>query len=106
MYTISLPVGTYVIATVNPRQADDDPAELDGPVTAEVLSGDVLVSVDDDQITISAPHSISEGTAQVRVSADVRLGEGVRELDEIININLVEEAVTFGLTFGEPIGLE
>lgn len=106
MQNLTLPIGTYVRATINPQQADGDPAPLDGPVTVTVLSGEVLAMLENGDLVISAPHSIPEGVAVVRVSADVRLGEGVRELAELVNVQVVEEATTFGLNFGDPQDLE
>lgn len=102
-YPLLIPTGTSVVCTFNPKEPDGEPAELDGMPSISMESGGEFVSLsvmEDGSFTLGG---VAEGEAVVLVSGDVRMGDGVRILEERILVTVSDEASTFGLEFSLPV---
>lgn len=79
-------------------------ATLDGPITAEVVSGDAAVEVAADGLSGFIIAGTTVGAVQVKFSGDADLSVGVRSIEELADIDITNaEAATLGLSFGAPV---
>jgi len=100
---VSITTEQKIPITFSPLTAQGSPATLDGPLTAEVVSGDVTTEVSADGLTVTIISGSTVGTAQVKVTGDGDLGAGVRSIEEIIDVTLTNaEAISFGIVVGAP----
>jgi hypothetical protein len=102
MYT--LPVDHSVLMQVSYVDAKGNPATIDGDVTWESSDESIImVAVDSGDSTMCRATPVgSVGQAQVTAKCDADLGEGVRELITLCDIEVVGgEAVTGSI---QPVG--
>jgi hypothetical protein len=104
MYT--LPVDHRVLMQVAYTDAKGNPATIDGDVTWESSDASIIaVDVDPTDSTICAAVPVGTiGQAQITATCDADLGDGVRELITLCDIEVVGgEAVTGSIQpLGEP----
>ena len=93
-----------VALSIDPRTAAGNPASVDGvPVWTSSDPDIVALEVAEDGKSAVATAAGGLGAAQVSVVADADLGEGVRELTGVLDIEvLAAEAVELGITAGTP----
>jgi hypothetical protein len=85
---------------LNPLTGAGNPATIDGPAAFNVESGDATVEPDADGLGAFIVSG-AVGASVIRVSADADLGDGVRTIDEVINLTVTNpEAVSLGLAAG------
>ena len=91
-------------ATVEFADAAGNPATVDGaPVWTSSDEAVLSVVAGDDGLSVTAAAVGPLGTAQLQVSADADLGEGVVTIQGILDIDVVaSQAVTATITPGEP----
>lgn len=93
----------FVVASIAPKTAKGNPGLLDGiPVWASSnpAVADVQPSVDGLSCKVVA---VAAGDAQISVTADVDLGEGVKDLTDTGNVTVTPgETVSLGISFGTP----
>lgn len=89
--------------TIAPKTAAGNPAPIDGIPLWNVSDSSVLtLDVAPDGLSAYA-ISNSVGTSQINVVADADLGEGVREIASVLDIQVVNaEAVSLGIISGDP----
>lgn len=83
-----------------------NPATLDGAAVWSVSDPDILTleDISADGLTATAVAVGPPGTSQVNVTADADLGEGVRTLTALIDIEVrPSEAVALSIAFGTPV---
>lgn len=94
-----------VLVKVAPVSAAGNPAKVDGAV-AWMVSDDSVLSVkklDEFGLEVEVVTTGKVGAAQVKVVADADLGEGVKELVGLLDVEVVAgEAVTMEVTPGVP----
>jgi hypothetical protein len=92
-----------VQVTVSPLTATGQPAQLDGPVSFMVMSGDCTVEVIDDTNAYLVSGS-ALADSLVQVSADADLGSGVQTLEDAVTVHVLGAmATSLGLRAGAPI---
>lgn len=93
-----------VSVSLEPKTQAGNPARVDGIPTWEVSDANILdlvVSPDGLNAVVTAKGPL--GKSQISVKADADLGEGLREITTIDEVEVVAaEAVTLGLKFGTP----
>ena len=92
-----------VTLTISPVSAAGNPAPVQNPSwsvsDAEVLS--VVVAEDGLSAVVSTVGKL--GDAQVSVTADADMGEGVKELTGVLDISVkASDAVSLNITAGNP----
>jgi len=94
-----------VLLSVAPKTAAGNPAKVDGEPVWGVSDETILeVVATDDPFTVEIVTKGPLGSAQVSVSVDADLGEGVRELTGTLDIDVVAaEAATVGISAGIPV---
>lgn len=103
MASISLTTEQKVGFTFTPTTPQGNPATLDGPIAAEVLSGDVSVEMNADGLTGFIIAGSTVGVAQVRFFGDADLSVGIRTIEELADVQITNvEAASLGLSFGTP----
>lgn len=101
MANISFSTEEKVPFTFAPTSPSGNPAILDGPITAEVVSGDVTVEVGSDGLSGFIIAGSTVGDAQVIFSGDADLSVGIRTIQETVDVTITNaEAATLGLTLG------
>lgn len=104
MATKDLGVNQNADATINPLDADGNPAQIEAGSTQWAVSDPTLAevtSIDDKNANVRNLGVV--GTYELTVSADADLGEGVTTITDALTINAVPgEAVNLGLSLGEP----
>lgn len=102
--SLTLSVTQNVGLTITPRDARGNPAPVDGIPVWEISDpslASLVPSADGLSAYITALGGV--GHAQVKVSADARMGPDVRTITGILELELVPaEAITLGITAGEP----
>lgn len=89
---------------IKPVSAAGNPAEIDG-TPAWVVSDDTLgsLTVDEDGLGAEFVTSGLLGTCQVSVTADADLGDGMREISGVLDIEIhASEAVSLSINAGVP----
>lgn len=92
-----------VVLSIAPKSAAGNPAKVDG-VPAWSATGDQLtLTPAADGMSCVVTTSGTLGTAQVSVTADADLGEGVKPIAGTLDIEVVAgEAVSLGISHAEP----
>lgn len=92
-----------VTGTIRPRNAQGNPAPIDGvPQWSTSNPSVATVTPSADGLTCVV-RAAGIGTTQVAVVCDADLGEGVRELTTLDDIEVkASEAVTIGIEWGTP----
>jgi hypothetical protein len=87
-----------------PTNPAGNPAQLDGPVQAEVVSGDGTVeTIPTEPNSFYVVSGPGVGKTTYRVFADADLGTGVVLLEDTIELEVSgAQAASFGLTAGAP----
>ncbi len=93
-----------VSLAIAPKSAAGNPAPVDGVPTWSSSDESVLVlTVSDDGLSAEAETTGKLGTAQVNVSADADLGDGVKTIAGVLDIEVkASEAVTLDISAGTP----
>lgn len=93
-----------VALSIEPKTAAGNPARLDGVPVWSVSDAEFLtLEVAPDGLSAVATTTGKLGVCQIQVTADADLGDGVRELTALLDIQLVAaEAVTLGIVAGTP----
>lgn len=103
MATVSFSTEQKVSFTFAPKTPQGNPAVLDGPIAAEVLSGDVSVEMNADGLSGFIIAGTTVGVAQVRFFGDADLSVGIRTIEELADVQITNsEAASLGLSFGTP----
>lgn len=99
---VTLTTEQKVLVTVNPVTATGQPAQLDGPITATVTSGDcTTVAVDAKSFFIVSGSTLADSVVQVDGDAD--LGSGVVTISDTVLTHVQGAmATSLGLTVGTP----
>jgi hypothetical protein len=102
--TILKPHEKVTITIGSPVDVDGNPAAIDGVPAWESSDPAVVELTDISPDGLSAvAHHRSVGTAQVVISGDADLAEGVKEIQTPVDFNcLGGEAVGFAVTVGNP----
>lgn len=88
---------------VNPVTSKGNPAQLDGPIKAEIGAGDGSVSVDEDGRGFTFTSGTEVNDNLIKVSADADLGEGIKPIEAEVVIHVVApEANDFGFVADQP----
>lgn len=99
-----------IAITLSPRtrptstNPDGIPVSLDGPAEWERVSGEAtLGTISADGLSAELISSDNPGPSQFKVKGDAQIGEGVTEIEEIIDLTVTAAgAATLGLTAGTP----
>lgn len=93
-----------VSLSISPVSAAGNPASIDGVPTWSTSDDTVLtLEVAEDGLSAVAFTTGKLGTAQVSVVADADLGEGVKELTGVLDVEVkASEAVSLELNAGTP----
>lgn len=87
-----------------PKTPQGNAAVLDGPIAAEVLSGDVSVEMNEDGLSGFIIAGTTVGVAQVRFYGDADLSVGIRTIEELADVTITNpEAAGLGLSFSTPV---
>lgn len=91
-------------ATLIPKTAAGNPAKVDGVPAWSVSDPTILgMVVADDGMSAVLTALGPLGSSQVSVIADADLGDGVRQITTVDEVQVVAaEATTLGITFGTP----
>lgn len=91
--------------SIQPVTAAGNPAKLDGVPAWSVSDANVLsLEVAADGLSAWATAVGNVGTSQVSVSADADLGEGVREITAVLDVEVkAAEAVALTIAAGAPV---
>jgi hypothetical protein len=94
-----------VTLKVNPVSAAGNPAQVDGaPVWSSSDDTVLSLSVSEDGFSAEAVTTGKLGVAQVNVSADVDMGEGVKTLTGVLDVEVkASEAVSLNLAADVPV---
>lgn len=78
--------------TMNPKDASGDPAPVDGVPGWQVISGDSvgITTIQPSGLTAEITATGTLGDSIVEATADVQIGEGVRQVKEQFQIKVVE----------------
>ena len=98
-----------VSVEINPVDSNGNPAPVEpGSVTVE--SSDLSICTvekdpdNENKFDILGSNDGSAGVAQIDISADADLGEGVTTITGFIGVEITpKQAVGLGLTIGEPV---
>lgn len=90
--------------SILPVDAKGNPAAVDGvPVWASSDDGVIAVIPSADGLSATATAVGKVGTAQVSVTADADLGDGVSNIAGVLDVTVVAgQAVSVGVTAGTP----
>lgn len=93
-----------VTLSIQPLTQAGNPAKVDGKPVWSVSNPELIsISESEDGLSVVASTVGPLGSAQVSVSADADLGEGVRELFSILDVEVIAaEAVSLGIVAGTP----
>lgn len=99
-----LPDDKTVSATVSYVDAKGNPAQVQGaPVWASDNEAVVTVAASDDGFSAVVTPAGPLGTAQISVTADADLGDGVESLVTLGSVEVIAgKAVAGAINFGEP----
>jgi hypothetical protein len=102
MATFVLPNTHKVLASVAIKDIAGNPAQVDGPLAWSVSDPSVItLEVSNDGLSAFVIAQGPLGTSQVSVEGDADLGEGVRPITVIGDIEVrASEAVSLEMTFG------
>jgi hypothetical protein len=94
-----------VLVTATPRTASGKPAQVDGPLTISVQSGEGTFTQDAaSPLSFFAVSGDNGGDTVYNVSADADLGAGVVEITDTVTLTVTSAtAVSFGLTSSAPV---
>lgn len=91
-----------VLVTLAPKTQSGKDATLDGDASFTVESGDATVEPQPGGLSAYIVSG-AQGPSSIKVSADADLGEGVRTIEDTINLTVVgAEATNLGLVVGSP----
>jgi hypothetical protein len=97
-------VNQEVPITYSIEAEDGSPAEIEGALVAEVISGDVQAIVEGEGKTVSIVPGTTVGPYEVSVKGDADLGEGVNHIEDIITGTILGlDAARMTGTVGTPI---
>lgn len=106
---VTLTTTQQVSGQVKPVDRNGKPAQVqDGSVAYEVANAEgeepiILVEEDPNDETKFTVKALRPGVAQLKVSADADLGEGVETIETFAAVEVIpEKAVGFGVEFGTP----
>lgn len=103
MASVTLTTEQKVGFAFTPTTPQGNPAVLDGPIAAEVLSGDVSVEMNADGVSGFIISGTTVGVAQIRFFGDADLSVGIRTIEELADISVTNaEAGSLGLSFSTP----
>lgn len=90
--------------SISPTSAAGNPAPLDGaPVWSSSDESVLVVTASEDGLSAVAVTTGKLGRAQVNVSADADLGEGVKTITGVLDVEVrVSEAVSLAVSAGSP----
>lgn len=90
--------------SISPTSAAGNPAPVDGvPVWASSDETVLVVTASEDGMSAEAVTTGKLGKAQVNVSADADLGEGVKTITGVLDVEVkVSEAVSLTVSAGTP----
>lgn len=90
--------------SINPTSAAGNPAPVDGaPVWTSSDETVLTVTASEDGLSAVAVTTGKLGKAQVNVSADADMGEGVKTITGVLDVEVrVSEAVSLAVTAGTP----
>lgn len=94
-----------VDVTVEPLDPDGQPAQLDGPVTVEVTSGNGTVrqATVENPLTFVVVSGDTPGTTEYLVRGDARIGTGEVIIQDTGTLTVTSaEASSFGFAVGTP----
>lgn len=93
-----------VKVTATPVTSSGNPAQIDGGLQAEVLSGDgTFAAVPGEPNALFFVSGSAVGQTRYRVFADADLGEGVTIIEDTVEYEVSgAQAASFGLTAGAP----
>jgi hypothetical protein len=104
--TVTIGAQKYRVRT-NPITLSGSPAQIEGGLQSEVISGPVTVEPGNgpNELVITPNTDASPGQAVVRCFGDADLGAGVELIEDLVTLDLVaERAANLGLTGGvEPL---
>jgi hypothetical protein len=101
MQEVTLTNEQKAIATLTPKTATGQPAELDGAPTWTVVSGDgtVVPSADGKTCELIPADAPAVGDMDVQVSADAEFGPGVTNITDLVRLHVSgAQADNLGLT--------
>ena len=92
------------LLSVAPVDAAGNPGKIDGQPAWSVSNPDVLaLTVNEDGLSALVATTGKLGTCQVSVKADADLGEGVKEITGVLDVEVQgSEAVNLNITAGTP----
>lgn len=101
--SLILPIDRVVTLSIQPVDAAGNPAPVDGaPVWNVSDTGLVTVTPTEDGLSAVLVPTGALGNAQISVTADALLGEEVRELTGLLDVQIVGgEAVALSIGVGE-----
>lgn len=94
--------------SVSPVTAGGQPANVDGPIRVEVISGPGSVQMDGDRAFYVVSQDVVDADPELNktvylVAADADLGAGVREISDNVMLSVTSaEAAFVGLSAGAP----
>lgn len=106
--SLVLSVTQRVALAIQPVDAHGNPAPVDGAPVWEVSDPSIVsLGVAEDGLSAFVRATGAPGHVQVRVTADARLTEEVREISGVLEIDIVPaEAVALSIVAGEPVEVE
>ena len=105
MLEITITNEQKIQVTLTPVTATNNPAQLDGGATFEVISGTATVAmIADNPLSAFLVSGDLPGDSEILVSADADLGDGVETISDIIKLTVAgAKAASLGLTVGAPV---
>jgi hypothetical protein len=90
--------------SISPTSAAGNPAPLDGtPVWSSSDESVLAITASEDGLSAVAVTTGKLGRAQVNVSADADLGDGVKTITGVLDVEVrVSEAVSLAVSAGSP----
>lgn len=99
---VSLTSEQKVLVTLTPTTLSGNPAEVEDIVWS-VDSGDATVEPQADPKSAYIISGPNVGASVIRVTADADLGEGVVELQDVVNVDVTSpQAANLGFVVGTP----
>jgi hypothetical protein len=105
MLNVSCTTAEKVPITANPQTGSGQPAQLEGPLTVTVESGDGSVEQDPSTpLEFNAVSGSVAGDTVFLVQGDADLGAGVVTIEDRVTLTVTEESASaIGLVAGPPI---
>lgn len=102
--TLILTATQAVDATIQPIDVNGNPAPVDGiPVWSSSAPDVLTITPDENGLSALILTTGATGTAQISVTADADLGEGIETITALADVQVVAgRAVGISLTFGVP----